>query len=198
MSLKTKALTRGPALITLIMVTLFLIGYSITSVLGIPRELGLPPPLRLLGTALALAGLGMMVWTFRVRGFVGVAVSTYITYWKIVNGAPLEAKSGREEPLVVAGPYKYARNPLYFGVVLIVLGLALDTSSSFVLITTAIVFAWFRVLLIPYEEREMRALFGAQFERYSAQVPAMIPFTKWRKSSKVGETGEPPLAARPS
>jgi protein-S-isoprenylcysteine O-methyltransferase Ste14 len=72
----------------------------------------------------------MMAWTFRFRGATNLLVSTYATLKKMVKRTPLGEKSVRSEPLVVEGPYKYVRHPLYFGVVVMVSGWGLLTDDS--------------------------------------------------------------------
>lgn len=194
MSLKTKALTRGAPLIALAIALLFAVGYAVTALIGLPFGLGLASWLRLAGVVLIVAGLSVIGWTFRLRGFSEILVSTYVTFTKFATGTPLEAKAGREEPLVIAGPYMYVRSPLYSGVVVIVLGWGLLTSSTFVLVSTVVIFIWFRLFVIRFEEKELRALFGAQFKQYADEVPAMIPFTKLRRRPKRAGRGSGTLA----
>jgi protein-S-isoprenylcysteine O-methyltransferase Ste14 len=164
-------------------VILFLFGISllITIVLGLPRSLGLPIPVRIFGGVILLAGLGVMGWLFRYRGPSNVIVSTYVTFTKIFRRTPIAERSERTEPLVVGGPQKYVRHPLYSGVVVMVLGWAVLTSLTFVLVATLAVLLWFRFLLIPFEERELNALFGEAYRKYSDETPTMVPFTKRKK-----------------
>jgi uncharacterized membrane protein len=97
---------------------------------------------------------------------------------------PLEERSERREPLVVAGPHKYVRHPLYFGVVVMVLGWAVVSDRTFVLLSTGILFAWFRLVIAPYEEKELKAIFGHEYAQYSESVPSMIPFTRVRTGQR--------------
>ncbi len=70
------------------------------------------------------------------------------------------------------------RHPLYFGIIEITFGWALVGAYTFVLVAGIAVLLWFWLVLIPFEERELRALFGDQYTRYMAGVPMLIPFTK--------------------
>ena len=123
-------------------------------------------------------GFAQMAWLFRYRGFRNVLVSTFVTLRKLVKRSPLEERSARREPLVVAGPHRYVRHPLYFGVVVMVLGWAIVSDHTFVLLSTGILFAWFRLVIAPYEEMELKAIFGNEYVQYSESVPSMIPFTR--------------------
>jgi protein-S-isoprenylcysteine O-methyltransferase Ste14 len=184
MTSQAGAVARGIPLIAAAILLLFFLGYAVTNFLGLPLSLGFPPWLWAVGGVFALAGLGMIGWSFRARGFSEVVISTYITFRKLATKTPLEAKNGREEPLVVTGPYGYVRSPLYFGVIVLVIGLALLTSYTFILVTAGVVFVWFRVVVIPYEEKELRALFPIQFEQYEKEVPMLVPFTKLGRRSR--------------
>ncbi len=177
---ETKALAFVIPAITLVVVALFAVGYLITSLLGLPPVLGEPLWLRFVGVPVVIVGLGQMAWLFRYRRFRDVLVSTFVTFKKLAKRSPLEERSERREPLVVAGPHRYVRHPLYFGVVVMVLGWAVVSNRTFVLLSTGILFAWFRLVIAPYEEKELKAIFGREYVQYSESVPSMIPFTRLR------------------
>ena len=61
-----------------------------------------------------------------------------------------------------------------------VLGWAVVSDRTFVLFSTGILFAWFRLVIAPYEEMELKAIFGREYVQYSESVPSMISFTKAR------------------
>ena len=75
--------------------------------------------------------------------------------------------------LRIRGPYRRLRHPLYAGLILILLGTPDMTYSrlSFALLGTAYI-----VAAMPWEERDMAALFGDRYRRYRAEVPwRLIP-----------------------
>jgi hypothetical protein len=150
------------------------------ALLGLPPVLGEPLWLRFIGVPVVIVGLAQMAWLFRYRGFRNVLVSTFVTFKKLAKRSPLEERSERREPLVVAGPHRYVRHPLYLGVVVMVLGWAVVSDRTFVLLSTGILFAWFRLVIAPFEEMELRAIFGREHEQYSKSVPSMVPFTRVR------------------
>ena len=108
-------------------------------------------------------------------------VSSYLTFIKLFMRKPIAERLGRKEPLVTVGLQMYVRNPLYFGVIVMTFGGALVGGYTFVLVATIVLFLWFRVVLIPFEERELSVLFGGQYARYKDDAPMLIPFTKRRK-----------------
>lgn len=178
-----KAVALGDPVIVLITTILFTASYLISAFLGLPTSLDLNAAVRAAGAAVLLAGLAMAGWLFSCRKPSTVIISTYVTFAKLFRRVPLDRLSGRTEPLVVEGPQRYARHPLYFGVVVMMLGWALLTAYTYIFMATLAVFLWFRFYLIPFEEKELYALFGDQYRAYSDETPAMIPLTKRRKRS---------------
>ncbi|MFQ6134854.1 MAG: methyltransferase family protein [Nitrososphaerales archaeon] len=180
-SIKAKALITVPPIVLLVVATFFTFGYFVTLILGIPFSFGLTLPVRLLALLVLVSGFSFFGWVFRYRKPTDVLVSTYVTFSKVKKRSPPEKPTGRTEPLVVQGPYRYVRHPLYFGVVLLVLGWWLLLDYSFLLVSAIFLLLWFNFVVAPFEEVELRAIFGEQYEQYSKEVPKIIPFTKHRK-----------------
>lgn len=80
----------------------------------------------------------------------------------------------RRHSLATAGPYARIRHPQYVAFVLILLGFLFQWP-------TLLTLAMFPFLLVMYgrlaitEEREMRAQFGIEYDRYAAQTPRFWP-----------------------
>lgn len=133
-------------------------------------------PAQFFGVTLDPARLGT---PHGVLGVVGIAagatlmlacVTQFVTSGR---GTPMPVDPPRE--LVVRGPYRFVRNPMYLGMVLTLLGeLALEFSWGFV---TYIVgwFAFIHLLVVFYEEPTLRAKFGAAYERYTREVGRWWP-----------------------
>lgn len=73
--------------------------------------------------------------------------------------------------LVVGGPYGVTRNPMYNGVLIVLLGEALLFRSLPVLCYAAGFFAAVHLFVVLYEERALESRFGAEFRAYRAAVP---------------------------
>jgi protein-S-isoprenylcysteine O-methyltransferase Ste14 len=169
-----------PTIVFLVSVVFF-VSYLVTIALGLPASLDLPPVVRFVGVVFVVAGLALAGWVFRYRSPVTMMVSTYVTFTKLFQRVPMAEQSGRIEPLVIVGPQKYVRNPLYLGVIDLTFGWGLASASGFVLLGSLLLLLWFRLILIPLEERELRALFGEQYRKYSDEVPMLVPFTKRKR-----------------
>ncbi len=77
--------------------------------------------------------------------------------------------------LVVSGPYRYVRNPMYVAVSSLILGQGLFFGSTRVLEYGIAVWASFFFFVLVYEEPTLRRNFGSEFERFCIHVPRWIP-----------------------
>lgn len=78
------------------------------------------------------------------------------------------------EHIVVQGPYKYVRNPMYLGHLIFMLGLALTFESWLAVALLAFHIVWFNRRVIDDEVR-LEARFGAAYLDYKARVKRWIP-----------------------
>jgi protein-S-isoprenylcysteine O-methyltransferase Ste14 len=116
-----------------------------------------------------------------VIGSLVVATGTMIRVW---GGAYLRAvvvhdSRVRAETLVADGPFRYTRNPLYFGSLLAVFGAGLLFSRTgwVVQMVLALVFCY---RLILREEKELSRKQGERFLAYCRAVPRLVPSIKPR------------------
>ena len=117
-----------------------------------------------IGFALLCAGIAVAVWA---RVELGRNWSGSVT-----------VKEGHE--LIRSGPYAYVRHPIYTGLIAALLGTAITVGTVRALLGVAFIVVAF-LLKLRTEERFMRDTFPAEYPRYSAEVPALIPFTKRRR-----------------
>jgi isoprenylcysteine carboxyl methyltransferase (ICMT) family protein YpbQ len=161
------------------------IGYLVIITFHRPQRLGFPFWTRMIGLLMVLSSVLMFGWLIRYRKPLDILNSTYVTFSKIVGRARLEERLGRTEPLVVQGPYRYVRHPLYSAVLLLAVGLWLLFDYSALLVTTLLLLLWLNFVVIPFEERELRAIFGHNYEEYASKVhrilPIRPPFQQFRR-----------------
>jgi protein-S-isoprenylcysteine O-methyltransferase Ste14 len=77
--------------------------------------------------------------------------------------------------LVVRGPYRWVRNPMISGVLLVLLGEAALFGSRALLLWFALVWLVNAVYIPLVEEPGLQRRFGEEYTRYAAQVPRWIP-----------------------
>ena len=83
--------------------------------------------------------------------------------------------------LVVRGPYRYVRNPMISGVILILLGEALVLLSTSHLWWVLIFFGTNTVYIPLLEEPQLESRFGDSYTEYCRHVPRLIPrLTPWQ------------------
>ena len=97
-----------------------------------------------------------------------------------VRSALLLAGRGRPQrgprpAFVVAGPYRYLRNPLLGGLVLALIGLALATGSRLLLLVAVGAAGAAHAWVVGREEPRLRERFGLAYEEYLRRVPRWLP-----------------------
>ena len=157
---------------------LLVVGTLITTVLNVvlgrPVVVDLPLAARAAGVLLVLVGVGVVGWTLRLRKPRDMLRSTSVTFAKLLRREPLGEMGARREPFIPRGPYRWVRNPLYFGVCLFPFGLGVALSYIPFLFWGAVDVGWF-YFFIPKEEKELEALFGESYLNYKRQVPMLFP-----------------------
>jgi protein-S-isoprenylcysteine O-methyltransferase Ste14 len=112
-------------------------------------------------------------------GFLPVALGVAIYFWCAWDfataGQGTPAPIDAPKHLVVRGLYRFVRNPIYVGVMLILLGESLLFRSKRILVYAAVVFGFFNLFVILYEEPALTRKFGASYEEYLKSVPRWIP-----------------------
>lgn len=77
--------------------------------------------------------------------------------------------------LVIRGPYRYVRNPMISGVVLVLFGEALMLLSG-PHVQWALIFLVINFVYIPlFEEQQLKARFGEEYIEYCRHVPRLLP-----------------------
>ena len=76
----------------------------------------------------------------------------------------------RSARIVTDGVYRWTRNPMYLGFVLLLLGLAVSQQSTFGLLVTAVSASFLQRFQIAPEERWLSKQFGAEYDAYRKRV----------------------------
>ena len=144
----------------------FLIPYALSRVApNIDQRLGLPSiafglTTSLLGSILILLGLAYALWSI-------------IDQLLLARGTPLPIMATKK--LLISGPFKYCRNPMSFGTLLLYFGISIFIGS----ISAIGMVLMFLILLITYiktiEESELEIRFGEEYLAYKRETPFIIP-----------------------
>lgn len=82
-----------------------------------------------------------------------------------------------EDGLVVSGPFRLVRHPMYASVLGISLGLALLVQSGTALLVS-VIYAGLIRFLVPIEEAGLASAYGEAYTEYRRKTGAVIPFVR--------------------
>jgi len=113
-----------------------------------------------------------------VTGTAGAILAVWCILTFVVVGKGTPAPFDPPRRLVVRGPYRYVRNPMYIGATLALAGAALFFSSLTILLYAIFVVVATHLFVIWYEEPALRRTFGADYEAYCKRVSRWWPHVK--------------------
>lgn len=117
-------------------------------------------PAQVLGLAVVILGAALGVWCV-------------LTFAVVGRGTPAPFDPPRR--LVVSGPYRRVRNPMYLGAILALTGAALYYGSV-VLFTYGVIFFLIAHLFVTlYEEPTLTRTFGPEYEAYRSRAGRWLP-----------------------
>jgi protein-S-isoprenylcysteine O-methyltransferase Ste14 len=143
----------------------------------------IPPPLLFLMTF--LAGIGLQHLAPLAVHSAGLAKIEHIVGGGLLGLGVLLALScvliffsvrttlipfGAASNLVVRGPYRLTRNPMYVSLVLAYVGLVGILTQIWPLILLPLPVAVVNGIVIPFEEARLREIFGQAYEQYCTKV----------------------------
>ena len=115
-------------------------------------------PLPFIPAAVPAGELGVMVF----------ALALSVVAWAIVTMT--RAGSNVPTSLPTTGPYRFTRNPIYLGMVLGLIGLAIAINSLWLLLTLAPFALVIGYGVVAREEAYLERKFGDDYRRYRARV----------------------------
>jgi len=120
----------------------------------------LPAVTRPAGTALMVVGGAIALWCISLFVLVG-------------HGTPAPFDPPRA--FVPVGPYRWVRNPMYVGGLLVLVGFSLWHHSLAMVAFAAGVAVALHLFVILYEEPSLRQRFGATYDDYRTRVSRWLP-----------------------
>ena len=117
--------------------------------------------------AVGVAGVALLVLGGAIYAW---CVWDFATFGR---GTPLPLDAPKR--LVVRGLYRYSRNPMYLGVLTVILGWAVLFQATVLVVYAFIVCVCVNLFVIFYEERHLRRVFGKEYDEYCARVGRWLP-----------------------
>ena len=127
-------------------------------------HVALPPWLRGLGVVLGLAVLPLLHWLFR---HIGRNISETVL-------------TKERQELVVSGPYRWIRHPLYTASIVVLFALSLIAANAFMAAMVLLV-AVLLPSLAAREEQNLQDKFGERYRAYMKQTGRFLPRLQWTK-----------------
>ena len=117
--------------------------------------------------------------TMRCAGLIPFTLGACVSLWCVkdfvVRGRGTPAPFDPPTRLVLLGPYRYVRNPMYVGLFLVLIGEAMLYASLFVLLYSLFLVAAAHIFVDFYEEPTLRRKFGESYKQYLRSVPRWLP-----------------------
>jgi protein-S-isoprenylcysteine O-methyltransferase Ste14 len=112
-----------------------------------------------LSVALIAFGLAIALWAFSLFRTAGTEIN------------PI---SETNKSLIIRGPYRFTRNPMYLALTVLTVGIAFGVGSLPMFAVPVLLFTTENWVHIPFEEAKMHRQFGAAFDAYTSRVRRWI------------------------
>jgi len=140
----------------------------------VPGTITLPVPYLLLGARAAFE-IGPLRFVSVPCIALGAATYFWCAWEFVFAGRGTPAPIDPPKTLVVRGPYRFVRNPMYIAVVLVLGGEAILFQSCNLAAYTALAWLACHLFVVFYEEPTLKKKFGAAYEAYCQAVPRWRP-----------------------
>ena len=100
---------------------------------------------------------------------IGLSVTFYSFYLFKKNKTPI-LPGKKPTFVVIEGPYKFTRNPMYSGVILALLGASLYIGNLLSFLSPIIFFLIMNHYFVPFEEKLLESLFGKKYLDYKKKT----------------------------
>jgi protein-S-isoprenylcysteine O-methyltransferase Ste14 len=134
-----------------------------------------------------MVGFALPIWIgtstdrpvrFRALATIPLCLGTLLLLWCVrefyVAGRGTLAPWDPPKHLVMSGPYRVSRNPMYIGVITILAGWCILWDSRTLIIYAVLFLVGFHLRVVLFEEPWAARQFGPTWEAYRARVPRWL------------------------
>lgn len=108
-------------------------------------------------------------------GIIVIASGITLDIWAVLENYNTTIDfNGKATRLVTTGPFQISRNPIYFGGVILSLGIAILLGSLITFVFPAALLWILNRYYIPFEERNLENTFGEEYLKYKQKVRRWI------------------------
>ena len=149
---------------------------SVLSILIVPLITFLIIPYLFISNKLAAwpKQLGILEILAGILILIGLALFTWVIYAHAHYGKGTPAPFNPPKKFVAGGAYRYSRNPMYVGALILLVGEALLLRAPWMLLFTAFIFLLFLAYVIYEEEPRLIQRYGASYQEYMRKVPRWL------------------------
>ncbi len=114
---------------------------------------------------------------YRYGGILLIGLGFWLNIW--ADGIFKKRKTAvkpfeKSSALILDGPFRFSRHPMYLGMVVGLLGVAVILGSLVTFFVPVLFFIAMSIAFIPYEEKAMEETFGKEYLDYKARVRCWI------------------------
>ena len=91
----------------------------------------------------------------------------------------VDAGLNADHELVMAGPYRFVRHPIYTSMLAVLLGTGFMVSPWWLFLPALVLFFIGTEIRVRIEDNLLATQFGDSFTNYKSRVPAYVPFLKY-------------------
>lgn len=110
-----------------------------------------------------------------VLAFVGASMVVWVSLAFVTRGRGTPVPLQPPKEFVGQGLYRYLRNPMYLGALLVIFAEAVFFRSPWLLLYAAFLWLALHTFTVLLEEPELEGRFGEAYRRYRARTPRWIP-----------------------
>ena len=135
-----------------------------------------PPAIHLVAIAIGFLlqwAVPIRISGMRIPGFVLLAIALGLIVWTAILMSRAGTTPNPTRPttaLLIGGPFRFTRNPMYLAWELIVVGVGLAANAPWVIVMAVPAALLTRRLVIDKEERYLENKFGAEYLNYKSRV----------------------------
>ena len=124
-----------------------------------------------IGLASGFSRITIVLGWLLIAGWLYLTISSFQLFWRQHTSVlPIRPST----TLVVAGPYRFTRNPMYLGLALLTVALGLFLNTWWPIILLVPTLAVVQRFVIAREESYLRRRFGAEYDAYTRRVRRWI------------------------
>ena len=135
-----------------------------------------PPAIHLVAIAIGFLlqwAVPIRISGMRIPGFLLLAIALGLIVWTAILMSRAGTTPNPTRPttaLLIGGPFRFTRNPMYLAWELIVFGVGLAANAPWVMVMAVPAALLTRRLVIDKEERYLESKFGTEYLNYKSRV----------------------------